>query len=114
MTDQTRGALGSLFSAAKVAGAVVVLVGAAAMLRAPACWALTAMVVPDARAQAVEVVAPVKADVEKLKADIEQLKVDVTQTKLETVRTGTMVEMLLRIQGVHPPPPVPAPDGGAQ
>lgn len=90
------------------AGALAVaLVAISSAFAWPGRWAASALVVPVAHAEAVEVVAPVKADVETLKRDVLQIK-------LETARTSGNVDTLLRYQGLRPLPPVVVPpmDGG--
>lgn len=112
MTEPLKRALRRLSPWAKVAGSVTAIAALGALLGTPIGWAVSAIVAPEARAQAAEVVAPVKADVAELKADVAEMRRDVAEMKLEGARTGIMVGMLLRLQGVHPPPPVAPVDGG--
>lgn len=111
MTEPAKEALKHLAPWAKASGYVLVIFGAVALLKTPACMAVTALVAPDAHAQAVEVVAPVKEDVARLKDADAKLSERLATVERSATRTEVMVEMLLRDREIRPPPKVLADAG---
>ena len=112
MSDEARELLKRLAPWAKAAGYVCAIAAAVTILRTPACWGVSALVVPDARAEAEKAVAPLKEDIERLKQADAKAAEKLDSVDRRTVRTEAMVEMLVRDRGMRVPPPVALADGG--